>query len=263
MRSKMPHWKKGQCLVYGRCSKDSQDASLGDQYRIIEDFSREAGLRPIRVPFEDDGGRGHDEERRGLQGVLEYVKAHPNRVRDNEDFIPVLVYCVARFGRFDDPKKFVWYATEIEKSGYEFYSVMEGVRSRGDLTDFIQLILKGQQAYEFTVDLSAYGIRTGCSLATKGWWPGGNPPYGFDRLTFGPDGKPRYRYVSRADKAVEKRALDETLLETFLPINDKGKVRSAYSDKLRSDKVKLDPNEKLSEVVEAASLYLWKSAFSL
>ena len=255
MRSKMPHWKKGQCLVYGRCSKDNQDASLGDQYRIIEDFTREAGLRPICVPFEDDGGRGHDEERRGLQGVLEYVKTHPNRVRDNEDFIPVLVYCVARFGRFDDPKKFVWYATEIEKSGYEFYSVMEGVRSRGDLTDFIQLILKGQQAYEFTVDLSAYGIRTGCSLATKGWWPGGNPPYGFDRLTFGPDGKPRYRYVSRFDKAVEKRSLDGALLETFLPIDDKGKLRSAYSDKLRSDKVKLVPNEAFAGIVE--SIFAW------
>lgn len=255
MRSKLPHWKKGQCLIYGRCSKDTQDTSLADQYRIIEDFSREAGLSSICAPFEDDGGRGHDEEREGLQGVLDYVRTHPNRVRDNEDFIPVLVYCVARFGRFDDPKKFVWYATEIEKSGYEFYSVQEGVRSRGDLTDFIQLILKGQQAYEFTVDLSAYGIRTGCSLATKGWWPGGNPPYGFDRLTYGLDGKPRYRYVSRSDKAVEKVALDGTLIETFMPIDDKGKLRSAYSDKLRSDKVKLVPNDGHGKVV--ARIFDW------
>lgn len=249
MRYRLPEWQGKSCLVYGRCSKDSQDASLADQYQVIQQCVHEAGLTPIREPFEDDGGRGHDEERPGLQEVIEYVRTHPNRARHNEDFIPILVYNVARFGRFDDSKKIFYYLVQIEKYGYEFYSVMEGLRSRGNIGEFVQLIIRGEQAYQYTLDLSEYGIRTGCSLAEKGWWPGGYAPYGFDRLTYGPDGKPRYRYVNRPNKTIEKYSLDGGLVESFPPINDQGRLRSAYSDKLKTDKVKLVPNAEHAKVV--------------
>lgn len=250
MKYRLPGWHRGQCLVYGRVSKDTQDASLADQYGVIRECMREAKLAEIRAPFEDDGERGHDEERPGLLAVIEYARTHPNRVRHNDDFIPILVYNVARFGRFDDSKKIFYYLVQIEKHGYEFYSVMEGLRSRGNISEFVQLIIRGEQAYQYTLDLSEYGIRTGCSLAEKGWWPGGNPPYGYDRMTFGPDGKPRYRYVSRPDKTVDKQTPDGKLIESFPPVNDKGKLRSAYSDKLKTDKVKLLPNPEFSKVVQ-------------
>ena len=242
MKSNQPSWTKGSCLVYGRCSTEGQDASLADQYQTIERFVGEAGLKPIVPPFEDDGRRGSDEERPGLRSVLDYVRTHPNQVRANADYIPIIVYNVARFGRFDDPKKLFHHFHEIERHGYEFYSVMEGLRSRGNIADFIQLIIRGEQAYSFTMDLSEYGIRTGCSLAEKGFWPGGIAPFGYDRMTFGADGQARYRYVTHADKTVQKYAPDGTLLDTFAPVHDKGKFRSAYSDKLRSEKVKLVPN---------------------
>ncbi|MGH9391602.1 MAG: recombinase family protein, partial [Vicinamibacteria bacterium] len=207
-------------------------------------------LRPIREPFEDDGERGHNEDRPGLQAILEYVRTHPNPAKFNEDFIPILVYNVSRFGRFDDEKKIFYYLVDIERYGYEFYSVQDGLRSRGNIADFIQLIIRSQQAYQYTLDLSAYGIRTGCSLSEKGWWPGGSSPFGMDRITYGMDGKPRYRYFTLHDKTVEKRTLDGALIESFPPINDKGKLRSAYSDKLKSDKVKLAPNLERAKIVE-------------
>lgn len=249
MKYRLPGWRRGQCLVYGRVSKETQDASLADQYGVIQECMREASLTGIREPFEDDGERGHDEERPGLLAVIEYVRTHPNKVRHNDDFIPILVYNVARFGRFDDSKKIFYYLVQIEKYGYEFYSVMEGLRSRGNISEFVQLIIRGEQAYQFTLDLSEYGIRTGCSLAEKGWWPGGKPPYGYDRMTYGPDGKARYRFVSRADKAVEKYTVDGMLVEVFPPVSDRGRLRSAYSDKLKTDKVKLYPNPEPSKVV--------------
>ncbi len=87
--------------------------------------------------------------------------------------------------------------------------------------------------------LSKYGIRTGCSLAEKGWWPGGQAPFGYDRMTFGPDLKPKYVYRTLPDKSVEKRTPDGKLVETLPPIEDKGKRRSAGSDKLKGDRVRL------------------------
>lgn len=255
MKTNQPNWTKGSCLVYGRCSTEGQDASLADQYQTIERFVREAGLKPIAPPFEDDGRRGSDEERPGLRSILDYVGTHPNPVRANSDYIPIIVYNVARFGRFDDPKKLFHHFHEIERHGYEFYSVMEGLRSRGNIADFIQLIIRGEQAYAYTMDLSEYGIRTGCSLAEKGFWPGGNAPFGYDRMTFAADGQPRYRYVTRSDKTVEKYAPDGVLVDRFAPVSDKGKIRSAYSDKLRTEKVRLVPNP--TQLVIVCQVFEW------
>ncbi len=230
-----PRRRQGRCLVYGRCSKSTQDASLGDQYEGIDAFRREASLAPILEPFEDDGRRGHDETRPGLLSVLEYVRTHPNPVRSNSDFIPILVYDLARFGRFDDPKKVFSYFVEVERYGYEFYSVTEKIRSRGNISDFVQAIIKAEQAYDYSVTLSKYGLRTGCSLAEKGWWPGGTAPYAYDRMTHGPDGKPKYRYSTRPDKSVEKRSIDGKLVETLPPIEDKA-VWTSAQDKLDEKK---------------------------
>ena len=65
----------------------------------------------------------------------------------NADFGPILVYDLARFGRFDDPKKIFAYFVEIEKYGYEFYSVTEKIRSRGNIADFVQAIVKACGSY--------------------------------------------------------------------------------------------------------------------
>jgi DNA invertase Pin-like site-specific DNA recombinase len=236
-------WKGDGCLVYKRCSKDVQDASLDDQEQVLSLERAALGLSKVIATFEDDGLRGHDETRPGLLAVLEYVKTHPNPVRSNSDFIPILVYELSRFGRFDDSKKIFAYFVEIERYGYEFYSVTEKIRSRGNIADFVQAIIKSEQAYDYSVNLSKYGLRTGCSLAEKGWWPGGSAPYAFDRMTHDPDGRPKYRYTTRPDKTVEKRSPDGTLVETLRPIEDKGKRRSAYSDKLKGDRVKLVPGD--------------------
>ncbi|MFN3484622.1 MAG: recombinase family protein, partial [Planctomycetota bacterium] len=243
-------WKGEGCLLYKRCSKDVQDASLDDQEQVLSVEREALGLTKVLATFEDDGLRGHDETRPGLLAVLQYARTHPNPVRSNADFIPVLVYELSRFGRFDDSKKIFAYFVEIEKYGYEFYSVTERIRSRGNIADFVQAIIKSEQAYDYSVNLSKYGLRTGCSLAEKGWWPGGAAPYAYDRMSYGPDGKPKYRYTTRLDKSVEKRTPDGTLVEILPPIEDKGKRRSAYSDKLKGDRVKLVPSDpKMVEVV--------------
>lgn len=245
-------WKGDSCLIYKRCSKEEQDGSLEDQESTISTVRKDLELSRVLASFEDDGKRGHDENRPGLLAILSYVRTHPNPVRNNSDFIPILVYELSRFGRFDDSKKIFAYFVDIERYGYEFYSVTDKIRSRGNIADFVQAIIKSEQAYDYSVNLSKYGMRAGCSLAKRGWWPGGAAPYGMDRMTYGPDGQPKYRYVTLPDKTVQKYDLDGNLIETLPPIEDKGRIRSAYSDKIKSDKVKLAPGRpELVEVVRA------------
>ncbi len=242
-RSDMTPWKGGRCLVYARCSTESQDASIPDQMETIDRERKRLSVEPVVPAFVDDGLKGHDETRPALRAILAYVRSHPNPVRTNADFIPILVYDVSRFGRFDDPKKVFAYFVEVERSGYEFYSVTERIRSRGNIADFVQLIIKGEQAYDYSVNLSKYAMRTGCQLARTGWWPGGSPPYGYDRMTFGPDGLPKYRYATLPDKSVQKCLPDGKPVELLKSIEDRGKSRSPYSDKLKGDKVKLVPGD--------------------
>jgi DNA invertase Pin-like site-specific DNA recombinase len=245
-------WKGDSCLIYKRCSKEEQDGSLEDQEATISTVRKDLGLSRILASFEDDGKRGHDENRPGLLAILSYVRTHPNPVRNNSDFIPILVYELSRFGRFDDSKKIFAYFVDIERYGYEFYSVTDKIRSRGNIADFVQAIIKSEQAYDYSVNLSKYGMRAGCSLAKRGWWPGGAAPYGMDRMTYGPDGQPKYRYVTLPDKTVQKYDLDGSLIENLPPIEDKGRIRSTYSDKIKSDKVKLVPGRtELVEIVRA------------
>lgn len=244
-------WKGDAFLSYRRCSTDGQDASLSDQEATVSAERTHLGLTRELASFEDDGKKGHDETRPGLRAVLSYVRTHANPVRNNGDFVPILVYDLARFGRFDDPKKIFAYFVEIEKYGYEFYSVTEKIRSRGNIADFVQAIVKSEQAYDYSVSLSKYGLRTGCSLAQKGFWPGGAAPYAYDRMTFGAEGKPKYRFATLSDKTVEKRTPEGALVEAIPAIEDKGRTRSAYSDKIKTDKVKLVPGDsKQVKVVE-------------
>ena len=264
MKEERRMWKGDGCLVYKRCSKEEQDGSLQDQESTISAMMQELGLTRVLAGFEDDGKRGHDENRPGLLSVLNYVRTHPNPVRNNSDFIPILVYELSRFGRFDDSKKIFAYFVEIERSGYEFYSVTDKIRSRGNISDFVQAIIKSEQAYDYSVNLSKYGMRAGCSLAKRGWWPGGSAPYGFDRMTYGSDGKAKYRYVSLPDKTVEKYSHDGMQLESLPPIEDRGRIRSAYSDKIKSDKVKLAPGRReLVKVVQDIFLKFVKEGWGL
>ncbi len=244
MRDERRIWKGTECLVYKRCSKETQDVSLDDQEQGINLAMANLGLKTALATLEDDGKRGQDESRPGLLAVLAYVRTHPNPVRNNSDFIPILVYDLSRFGRFDDPKKVFSYFVEVERYGFEFYSVSERIRSRGNIGDWVQAIIKSEQAYDYSVSLSRYAMRTACSLAQKGWWPGGQAPLGYDRMTFGPDGKPKYRYATLPDKSVEKRLPNGEIVEVLPPLEDRGRFRSAYSDKLKTDKVKLVPGRR-------------------
>lgn len=243
-------WRADACVTYYRCSGEAQDASIPDQRSRIETEMQRLGLARVVANFEDDGRKGHDETRPGLLALLDFVRKHPNPVSANADFIPILVYDVSRFGRFDDPKSIIAYATQVERYGYEFYSVAERIRSRGNIADWMHLLIRGDQAHGYTVNLAQYALRTASELAKAGWWPGGTPPFGYDRITIGQDGKPKYRYVTMPGKVTEKRSVDgRKLLEVLKPIADKGRLRSVSTDKTKGDHVKLAINRDRAKTV--------------
>src|SRR5689334_17837655 len=90
--------KDGPALVpavgYARCSDDSQEASIPDQIKHVEQYARDKGYKILRW-YTDDGISGDDTARRaGFRAM------HSDALNRGE-FRAVLCWDQDRFGRFD------------------------------------------------------------------------------------------------------------------------------------------------------------------
>ena len=240
MRSNLDRriWNHDRGLAYVRCSKDEQEGSTQGQIRLIQTGLSEHGLTLLVPPFTDDGRRGSDEERPGLLALMEYCRAHPVRVRTGADHVPIFVQSTDRLGRFLEPMKIFSYLNELKELGYDLYSLSERLRFvGGNIGDWIQIVVRSDQATGYSVRLSHDSLRGGLQIAEQGFSAGGPAGYGYDRVVVGPDGAPRHRYVGLPGKRVAKYSLDGTLLTTLEPVLRKGKLVSPSLDKSNSDHV--------------------------
>ena len=165
-------WTAAGCLAYARCSGELQEDSVSDQLRILEGARKELGLALLHPAFADEARRGYDEERAGLKALLDFVRAHPRRPEKNSEYVPVIISSTDRFGRFLDPITIFSYLKILHEHGYELFSVSERLRSRGDLSSFIQLAVKADQASEYSANLSYHTMKGMVSKAQRGFWMG-------------------------------------------------------------------------------------------
>jgi DNA invertase Pin-like site-specific DNA recombinase len=231
-------WKCMAALVYLRCSKDEQEDSVEGQRRIVDTELSGFGMKLLAPPFIDDGRRGSDEERPGLLALLEFCRSHPVQSRAAADFVPIFVQSTDRLGRFLDPMKIFTYLNEFKELGYDVYSITEKMRYvGGHIGDWIQMVVRSDQATGYSVRLSHDSLRGGLQTAERGHLAGGQAGYGFDRVVVGADGKPRCRYVNLPGKRVAKYSLTGEHLGTLEPVLRKGKLVSPSLDKSNSDHV--------------------------
>ena len=231
-------WNAPHALEYLRCSKDEQADSIEGQRRIVEGDLTAQGMRLLQPAFVDDGRRGFDEERPGLLALMEYCRRHPVRVHAYADYVPIFIQAIDRMGRFLDPMKIFTYLNELKELGYDVYSVSERMRYvSGNIGDWIQIVVRSDQATGYSVRLSHDSLRGGLQTAEKGHLAGGPPGYGYDRIVVGPDGKPKNRYANLPGKRVAKYSMDGQLVCILEPIMQKGKLVAPSLDKSNCDHV--------------------------
>ncbi len=238
MNSVRRPWKADQALAYLRCSKDEQEDSVEGQKRIVEGDVAVQGMKFLRQPFIDDGRRGSDEERPGLLGLMDFCRRHPVRVQAYADYVPIFIQAIDRMGRFLEPLKIFTYLNELKELGYDVYSVSERMRFvSGNIGDWIQIVVRSDQATGYSVRLSHDSLRGGLQAAEKGHLAGGSPGYAYDRVVVGPDGKPRNRYTNLPGKRVAKHSMDGQLVCILEPVLRKGKLAAPTLDKSTCDHV--------------------------
>jgi DNA invertase Pin-like site-specific DNA recombinase len=173
-------------VAYLRVSSDKQDSAR--QRTTIDAWAKRYGLS-IAEYFQDDVGRNPRDtpsKRREFQRLLKAVE------RGTIDV--VVVDSQDRFGT-KNAHQFGKYVSQLAEHGVELWSTTEGNLSSDDpatiLTSTVSAITSTAEQRE-----KAHRNLSGkLEKARAGEYQGGYPPYGFDVVCFGTDGKEKWRVL--------------------------------------------------------------------
>lgn len=235
-----------QAAIYLRRSTDRQEQSLEDQRTAILSYADEHGFE-IVASFVDDAISGTSTTDR--KGFLDMVEAAQT---PRCPFQHVLVYDVKRFGRLDNDEA-GYYRHLLRRAGVEVVYVSEGFN--GDDTDDLLRPVKQWQARQESRDLAKVTIRGQLSLAEKGFWLGGAPPYGYDLLYLDSSGKP-YQKVRFTMGGVKEVYSPSGQLLRKLPKGER--ISKSKQDRVRL--AKGDP-ERVKVIVRIFRMYLDGTGF--
>lgn len=166
---------------YLRMSTDSQPFSLANQAALIGAFAERHGFEIVRT-YEDAGRSGMTTVgREGLLSLLRDVVSGP-------DYQTVLVADVSRWGRFQDLDEGAHYEFLCRQAGIQVLYCSEAFDNDGSPASVLLKNVKRMMAGEYSRQLSER-TQAGVQRALRaGGRAGGQPPFGFARESFDPNG---------------------------------------------------------------------------
>jgi DNA invertase Pin-like site-specific DNA recombinase len=169
---------------YLRMSTESQNYSLEHQQAAIGAYALARGLSVVRT-YTDGGTSGLTLKRRnGLKQLLADV------LSGGADYDAILTYDVSRWGRFQDVDESAHYEFICRQAGVQVEYCAEVFENDGSMVATLLKTMKRAMAAEKSRDLSDTVSLAKRRMSLKGYWPGGNPPFGLRRVSeAGGDGK--------------------------------------------------------------------------
>jgi DNA invertase Pin-like site-specific DNA recombinase len=166
-------------------STEHQQFSLVNQAAAIAQYAEQNGFVVVRT-YTDPGRSGlWVRNRPGLTALLQDV------VHGRKEYKAILVYDVSRWGRFQDTDEAAHYEFLCRRSGIPVHYCAEQFTNDLALPSVILKSLKRMMAAEYSRELSARtygGLRR---AVQQGFRVGSTPGYGFRRMLFSADGRPK------------------------------------------------------------------------
>ncbi len=176
--------ERKRAAAYLRCSTDRQEQSIPDQKIALEAYALEEGLEVIRW-FEDEGRSGTQEANRpAFQELIRIVE------NGQKDFQLILVYDVTRWGRWADANAPAYWEHHCKRHQVPVIFTHEQFKNDGTVGSHLHKHIQFSSAGQYAVDLAKVTVRGMKSNAKKGFFSGGQPPYGYRRLLCEEDGTP-------------------------------------------------------------------------
>ena len=193
---------------YLRMSTEHQQYSLENQAHRIQQYAESHGFTVILTYFDSAKSGLWLKTRPGLRELLRDV------TEGNTNYKAVLVYDVSRWGRFQDTDEAAHYEFVCKSAGIPIHYCAETFVNDGSLPSSIMKALKRAMAGEYSRELGVKVFDGKKRLAERGFWQGGPPGYGFQRMLISPEGKPK-QLLSRGEK--KSLMTDRVILVPGLP----------------------------------------------
>lgn len=169
---------------YLRMSTEHQQYSLANQNDAIQAYARQHGFKVIQT-YSDSAKSGLVlKNRHGLGRLLRDV------MEGRVGYKTVLVYDVSRWGRFQDDDEAACYEFLCRRSGISVCYCAETFANDGSASGSIMKHLRRLMAAEFSRELGNRVLDIQAQYAKLGFWNGGPPPFGFNRVLVSSDKKP-------------------------------------------------------------------------
>ena len=190
---------------YRHSARDRQENSVAIQQELVQKWAKENGVDIVH-DFADRGKSGLTAEGRdAFNDMME------NWVKKRKDFEFVLCLDVSRWGRFQDIDLSATYSAECKRHGKQVIYTTLGMPRPDDPLYPVYVQFERFRAAQFSKELSAK-VSYGCiKIAQQGFWVGGSPPYGYDRLLLDEARKAVHVLQHRQKKGIQNQRVTLTL----------------------------------------------------
>ena len=165
-----------RAVAYYRHSAEiGQENSVEIQQDNVRSFAERHDIEIINE-FADRGKSGLNAEGRpAFNEMMEWV-------RTRDDFVLILVLDVSRWGRFQDIDLSAQYSAECKRHKKEVIYTSIGRPKENDPLYPVYVQFERFRAAQYSRELSDKVWRGCMKIAEQGYWAGGAPPYGLQRL---------------------------------------------------------------------------------
>lgn len=189
---------------YRHSAQDRQENSVAIQQELVRKWADENGVDIIHE-FADRGKSGLTAE-----GRDEFTGMMENWVKKRDDFRFVLCLDVSRWGRFQDIDLSANYSAECKKHGKDVIYTTIGMPRPDDPLYPFYLQFERFRAAQYSKELSVKVFHGCITIAKQGYWAGGKPPYGYDRLLLDEARQPLHVLEPHQKKGIQNQRVTLT-----------------------------------------------------
>ena len=161
---------------YRQSAQDRQENSIPIQADQVRQWAENNGVDIIKG-FTDPGKSGLT-----VEGRPAITQMMDEWVKQEHDFDYVLCLDVSRWGRFQDIDLSAQYSAECKRHGKQVIYTTIGKPREDDPLYPIYVQFERFRAAQYSKELSDKVWRGCVKIAEQGYWAGGVPPYGMQRL---------------------------------------------------------------------------------
>lgn len=193
---------------YRHSAQDRQENSIPIQQDQVREWAREHGVEIIQE-FADHGRSGLTSE-----GRPAFTDMMENWVKVRHDFQYILCLDVSRWGRFQDIDLSAQFSAECKRANKQVIYTTIGKPREDDPLYPVYVQFERFRAAQYSKELSDKVWRGCAKISEQGYWAGGPPPYGLQRMLLDEARKPLHPLEDGQRKSIQNQRVTLTATDS-------------------------------------------------